>query len=63
MESVSCQLQDMYKESISQSKSVDTRLKKLEEDLTKLLGDQHKPRSRLASLADIEVTGEKINWL
>ena len=45
MESVSCQLQDMYKESISQSStskkailSLDTRLTKLEEHTHRIVG-------------------------
>ena len=45
MESVSCQLQDMYKESISQSNankksisSLDTRLTKLEEHTHRIVG-------------------------
>jgi len=52
METVSCQLQDMHRETISQNKALKNQLDKLEEDVKKLR-EPDKPRSRLASTADV----------
>ena len=52
METVSCQLQDMHTETLSQNKALKNQLNKLEEDVKKLR-EPDKPRSRVASVADI----------
>lgn len=61
METVSCQLQDMHRETISQNKALKNQLDKLEEDVKKLR-EPDKPRSRLASIADVpELKGTVIS--
>ena len=61
MEAVSCQLQDMHRESITQNKALKNQLNKLEEDVKKIR-EPDKPRSRLTSSADVpDLKGIKIS--
>ena len=52
METVSCQLQELHNDIITQNKAFENQLNKLEEDVKKLR-EPDKPRSRLASIVSI----------
>ena len=52
METVSCQLQEVHRDTISHNKALKIQLTKLEEDVKKLR-EPDKPRSRLASIVSI----------
>ena len=61
METVSCQLQELHNDIITQNKAFENQLNKLEEDVKKLR-EPDKPRSRHISISGIaEVKGTIIS--
>ena len=58
METVSDQLQEVHRDTISQNKALKNQLNKLEEDIKKLR-EPDKPRSRLASIVSADIAEPK----